>query len=430
MRFFYFLMFFCWLQISSAQTYPALVNVEPSFIDQIDVSQLKENQIYISMPFAKNNVLNPEQKKMIYEEVLIKLELVYTKYCLSPTFNQKSLNEKRLIELKNLAPEIFETPLWGFQLISQTNGESPEMCNKMFHGFVLTFRPNSTKNNLAKEADYLNNLVNTMLKQDSINTDTTKKNYHIKTHFDMKWGYLHDTIWYRDTVFPPAIPDFFYNQSLYNDSTVLNTFNRNKSWKNFIIVTDVTGSMSPYSSQVFVWLKAQAENKTANYFVFFNDGDDKTSNKKKPLETKGIYIVENVDLKTVMDTAINCMLNGSGGGEHMENDIEAIIEGIKQNPAADEVILVADNYEIMRDYKFIDKIKKPVHVILCGAENRVNLQYLDLARQTKGSIHTLYSDVFNLENIKENEHFFIDDNEYMYKKGRFHSVYSLLDVYK
>ena len=117
------------------------------------------------------------------------------------------------------------------------------------------------------------------------------------------------------------------------------------------------------------------------------------------------------------------MRNGSGGGEHLENDIEAIIGGIKQYPEADEIILVADNMESMRDYKFIKKIKKPVHVILCGAEYRINIQYLDLARQTKGSVHTVNSDVINLLDIKENQHFFINEKEYMFKNGKFHSVY-------
>jgi len=103
--------------------------------------------------------------------------------------------------------------------------------------------------------------------------------------------------------------------------------------------------------------------------------------------------------------------------------VEAIIEGIKYYPKADEVILIADNYESMRDYNFIKKVKKPVHIILCGAEHRINIQYLDLARQTNGTLHTVYSDVTNLGDIKEGEHFFIDEKEYLFKNGRFHSFY-------
>jgi hypothetical protein len=293
----------------------------------------------------------------------------------------------------------------------------------MFHGFIVTFRPSSTKQTLKAESSYLKDLVTTMIKNDNIEKDTLPKAYNIKTHYDKNIGYIHDTIWFTDTIPPPTPPDFFYNQSLYNDSTVLNSFARNNVWKNFIVVTDVTGSMSPYSAQVFVWLKAQSENKLAQYFVFFNDGDEKPSRKKTPLETKGVYVTKNSSLENVVNTASTCMNNGSGGGENLENDIEAIIEGLKQYPNASEIILVADNMESMRDYKYLSKIKKPVHIILCGAESRINIQYLDLARQTNGSVHTSSSDVINLQNIKEKEHFFIEGKEYLFEKGRFHSIY-------
>lgn len=430
MRIFYFLLLLSCSHLITAQNFTDLVNNDIQFVDEYAIDKLKKNQFFIATPFAKAIILNPEQKKMIAERVVIKLELIYTKYRKSTNFNQKQLNENRLKELNSLAPQLFETRFWDYQLISQTNGNSTEECDQIFHGFVITFRPNSTTNTLTSEANYLDALVSSMVKNDSLINDTTPKKFDIKTHYDQQIGYLHDTIWYIDTIKPPSPPDFFYLQSLYNDTTVLSSFNRNKDWKNFIVVTDVTGSMSPYSAQVFVWLKKQAENNKAKSFVFFNDGDQKLSQKKKPLDTKGIYVAENSSLKEVIKIATKCMKNGSGGGESMENDIEAIIEGIKYYPSAEGVILVADNMEIMRDYKYIEKIKMPVHVILCGAEQRINIQYLDLARQTGGTLHTAYSDVTNLQKIKENEHFFIDDKEYMYNRGRFHSVYGFFDKYK
>ncbi len=424
MRLFYLLLILFITQTVVAQNFEILVNSTPSFVETIDLTSLKSNQLYISMPFAKKVVLNPEQRKQLEERVVIKLDLVYTKYRTAESFNQKKLNQNRLKELNSLVPNLFENRFWDFELISQTNGDSRVECNKMFHGFIVTFRPNSSKQMLDSEADYLTNLVTTMLKNDSIENDTTPKKYDIKTHYDQNIGYIHDTIWYVDTIKPPSPPDFFYLQSLYKDTTVLGAFNRNKNWKNFIVATDVTGSMSPYSAQVFVWLKKQAEKKTAKYFVFFNDGDEKPSNKKKPLETEGVYITKNKDIESVINTATKCMKKGSGGGEGLENDIEAIIDGIKQYPDANEIVLVADNLEGMRDYKFIEKIKKPVRVIACGAKYRVNVQYLDLARQTAGSVHTKNVDISNLSSIKEDEHFFINGFEYMYKNGSFHSIYN------
>lgn len=423
MRSFYFLILFLCSGNFFAQSIEQMAGIKPTFVEEYDINNLLPHQLYIKTPFAKPIILNPEQEKQLKEKVVLKIELVYTKYRTSPTFNQKQLNQNRLKELKKVAPQLFENPLWEYELISQTNGNSRGECNNMFHGFVITFRPNSNKNTLKQEGDYLTNLVSTMLKNDSIKNDSTPKRFHVKTHYDMSIGYVHDTIYYVDTFPPPQPPDFFYNHSLYKDSTVLNVFERNKNWNNFIVVTDVTGSMSPYSAQVFVWLKAQTENKKASYFVFFNDGDEKDSHKKKPLDTKGIYVTENVSVDDVTKTAIKCMERGSGGGENMENDIEAIIEGIKYSPKADAVILIADNMEAMRDYKYIDKVKKPVIVILCGTKGRINVQYLDLARSTKGSVHTVHSDITNLQNIKNGENFFIDDKEYTFQNGKFHSVY-------
>jgi hypothetical protein len=421
MRLFYLLLLFS-AHHCLAQNFNTLVNTTPQFIPEVDLTSLKKNQLHIAMPFAKKMVLNPKQKKQLKERVVIKLELVYTQYRTVESFNQKSLNNNRLKELNKLVPSLFKNRFWAFGLTSQTNGNSRAECHKMFHGFIVTFRPNSSKEMLNAEADYLNALVIAMLKNDSIENDTTPKKYNIKTHYDQQVGYIHDTIWYNDTIKPPSPPDFFYLQSLFKDTSVLGAFGRNPSWKNFIVATDVTGSMSPYSAQVFVWLKKQAENKTAKYFVFFNDGDEKPSNKKKPLETKGIYITKNKNLEMVTNTAAKCMRSGSGGGEGLENDIEAIIDGLKHYPEADEVILIADNMESMRDYKYIDKIKKPVRIIICGSSKRINVQYLDIARQTKGSVHTSDSDITSL-NYKEGEYFFIDEREYLYQKGKFHSIY-------
>lgn len=399
----------------------------PVVVDEVNISTLKDYQLYIASPFAQPIILNPEQKKQLTEKAIIKIELVYTKFRTSPTFNQQQLNLTRLKELKTLLPEVFKFPLWEFQLTEQTNGKSRQECNNMFHGFIITFRPPSNKENLKKEATYIENLIESMLKNDSIKNDTTPKKYTIKTHFDHTWGYIHDTIYYVDTVPPPSPPDFFYNHSLYKDSTVLNAFGRNKNWDDFIVVTDVTGSMSPYSAQVFVWLKEQAENKKAKYFVFFNDGDDKESRKKKPLETKGVYVIANSSIDKVTDIAAKCMRNGSGGGESLENDVEAIIDGIKHYPDAKSVVLIADNFEFMRDYDFIEKINKPVHVILCGSDKMVNIHYLDLVHKTNGSLHTKHSDITDLNKLKENEHITIDEQRYLYKNKRFHFVYESFD---
>lgn len=418
-----FLFFFFLINGLFANQINEMVNSKVVFKKEINLKELRPNQLAISMPFAKELILNPEQKKTLEQKAILKIELVYTQYRTSPTFNQKKLNRKRLTELKKLTPFLFESPLWVFELVSQTNGESREECGAMFHGFIFTFRPNSTKETLDKEADYLEALMKQMIKTDSLKSGTNKLELvaDIKTRWDDRIGYVHDTIWKEEEPIPP--PDFFYDHTLYKDSTVLNSFSRNKNWNNFIVVTDVTGSMSPYIAQIFVWLKGQAQNKKAKGFVFFNDGNNKPSRKKKPLETDGVYLIDNNTIDSVMAMAALCMRSGSGGGESLENDIEAIMDAEKQYPQSSEIILVADNKESMRDHKFLEKVKRPVHVILCGADHRVNIQYLDLARKTKGSIHTKDDDITNLHEVKKGEHIFIQGYEYLFEQNQFHFIY-------
>ncbi|MGE0560211.1 MAG: hypothetical protein AB7O47_00205 [Flavobacteriales bacterium] len=400
-----------------------LVNSSIKEQQEVNINKLLPNQLAISMPFSNQLILNPGQKLALQEKIVIKIELVYTKFRTSPTFDQKLLNHNRLVELKKLVPNLFENPLWDFELISQTNGNSQSECNAMFHGFIITFRPNSTNNTLVQEVEYLDKIVAQLIKKGKKDSIPDKMTYDIKTRWDNVIGYVHDTVWKinEEEQIPP--PDFFYNHSLFKDSTVINAFNRNKTWKNFIVVTDVTGSMSPYIAQVFVWLKEQTENNNAKYFVFFNDGDDKESRQKKPLKTAGIYGGPNNGLDAVMQKAALCMKNGSGGGEGLENDVEAILFGQEAYESADEIILIADNFESMRDYKFLDQIKKPVRIIICGARARVNIEYLDLARITRGSIHTTNSDVFDLSSVKKNQTITIDGQSYLFYNDRFNFVY-------
>ena len=67
---------------------------------------------------------------------------------------------------------------------------------------------------------------------------------------------------------------------------------RKKEWKNKIVVTDVTGSMSPYTTQLLLWYKLHETEKDVNQFVFFNDGNMTPDDKKVIGATGGIYSCE------------------------------------------------------------------------------------------------------------------------------------------
>ncbi len=65
-------------------------------------------------------------------------------------------------------------------------------------------------------------------------------------------------------------------------------------------------------------------------------------------------------------------------------------------------------------------LKKPVRVVLCGvSDNAINSQYLDLARLTKGSVHLMENDLFNLATLHEGETISIGKRQFKLINGRF-----------
>jgi len=78
----------------------------------------------------------------------------------------------------------------------------------------------------------------------------------------------------------------------------------------------------------------------------------------------------------------------------------------------------ADNLADMRDYELITEITKPVRILLCGAKYGVNPQYLNLARETGGSVHTLRHDLKNLVEKSEGDTFTFMKKKYIILDGK------------
>lgn len=215
-------------------------------------------------------------------------------------------------------------------------------------------------------------------------------------------------------------------------------YRNRKKWNNKTIVTDVTGSMSPYLEQVLVWHALQfstTQKSTSNQYLFFNDGDSKCTNQKTIGSTGGLYFCEGNmnDFQTVIRT-LEKGARGGNGGDGPENDIEALLAATQKAPSQQDIILVADNHSNMRDIGLLAQLNRPVHVILCGTElpiisegitswalafSDINEQYLDLARATGGSVHTVTEDIENLIDLKEGAIITIQEQEYILQGGKF-----------
>jgi len=206
------------------------------------------------------------------------------------------------------------------------------------------------------------------------------------------------------------------------DSTVLKVLNRN-NFKNATVVGDVTASMYPYTGQLLLWIKLNALDSLADDYVFFNDGNGTPNDQKQLGNTGGIYGRTCTSFDEVKNLATGTMYRGSGG-DVPENDIEALLYAERHFPQNTHEILLADNWAPIRDKSLMPQLTKPVDIILCGADDtRIKTEYLNLARQSHGTLHLRDTDVLNLDNMVEGYVLLIGNYRYIIKNNRFEYDY-------
>lgn len=202
------------------------------------------------------------------------------------------------------------------------------------------------------------------------------------------------------------------------DTSIIKILDRTK-WEKATIVGDVTGSMYKYTAQLLLWVKTNPIGSSAKNFVFFNDGDNMPDKDKKTGSTGGIYYKSCSSYAEVETLIRSTMLKG-GGGDYPENNIEALLKAEKVFPATDYQVMIADNWAAIKDKALWDQLTKPVRIVVCGAtEFNVNIDYLNLARKTKGSVHLMESDLYNLSGLKEGDILKVGKNSFVVKNGIF-----------
>jgi hypothetical protein len=515
------------MPVSFAATTPIekILNIPIKSVGVVDAS-LKQNRVYLNGSFTSPAILNPEAVKKIKGLLVYRVDLVYTRYRSSKTFNQRELNRKRLVVLQTLYPELFKNPLIQWRLVEQKEPTNPEMAKTYFHGFILYYRPAAGKEQSDKEMSYINDLMEgktpsyepfvsedivEVIAKDTPKADslpatekttagfrsrqvpsfvgglTALDNYlgtnlklggdgKVDVRFTVtKTGEIRDaTIAYRsgnvnDSEVLDVInkmpkwepgkvkgrlanyhytipillsndkarlsPALSYSLMMYAepiylevvekkiikmDSTILKVFGRNKQWKKVSLVCDVTSSMSPYTSQIMLWFKSAFEGKEslALNYTFFNDGDKKEDSWKAIGSTGGIYSgkAENIEeLKGLLFKA----MTGGYGGDIRENNVEAAIEAIKQCSDCTDLVMIADNFATPRDLALFKQVSLPLHIVLCGTSGGVNVEYINLAFRTKGSLHLIEQDIKFPKELSEGYKMTIGGEGFVYMGERF-----------
>lgn len=407
----------------------------------VEVYELDKTNPYLvlKMGFANDSILNPQVAKALKGKGIHTIELVYTNYRAAPGFNQPDLNYKRLTNLYKLAPWIFDQTNIKWVFVAQTKCGNSDECSKLFHGFVIHFQQPVTKESAKKTGDYLDK----NFKPEPVDTteELIKKrivvNYYYmpKSKRKQQLGitYKRKGIWNRkrkneyDTLFrynKKVVYDYPFKYYMdkyksFDDSVVMAVLNRNTSWNKMNVVLDVTGSMGSYLLQVLAWASFDEHQKRVSRWVFFNDGDMRPDMNKPPGNTGGIYQSSPKTAEEVFKEMRKAMNKGNGGGDIPENDIEALFKAQDYCKDCSELVLIADNLSNCRDFQLVSRIKKPVHIILCGTQTGVNTQYLELALKTGGSVHTLEQDIVGFSQLKEGQTITVGLQKFLLKDGIF-----------
>ncbi|MCP4441260.1 MAG: hypothetical protein GY810_20335 [Aureispira sp.] len=197
-------------------------------------------------------------------------------------------------------------------------------------------------------------------------------------------------------------------------------------WKNAVIVTDMTGSMSPYREQVLVWHALTMTKGHNNKYVFFTDENDKGVCRSPNIgKAGGLYTFQGKmsnfeSLIKVMRKSIEKTWPNSSTPE---NDLEAALTGQRIQSKADELVLIVDNFSPVRDIALLEQLKVPVHIIICGTSacsrwKIVNEQYLNIAYKTGGSVHSIEKDLFDLGKQQEGATLHFAGAEYVVYNGQ------------
>jgi hypothetical protein len=235
-------------------------------------------------------------------------------------------------------------------------------------------------------------------------------------HFDKKGIVTYESPTKETTL---KFDKFLTGEYKIRDSTIFKVFERNPQWKKVLLVVDMTGSMFPYIGQLLVWFKKTFEDGKIKYYALFNDGDNLADEKKVVGRTGGVHTYEAKDYKKLKKDIEDVRKLGEGGDDP-ENDLEAITASILAYRDYGDIVLLADDSQV-RDMALLKRIRKPIHIILCGTKKGVNDQYLKIAYQTKGSIHTANTDV-DMKKIKDGDEVIIEKDIFKFKNGQFEWV--------
>lgn len=369
--------FFFSIQMSFARDLTEILNQREQKCMRYNLKTDLLDAYVIQMPFGSSSTISSIDYKFLRNADVRQIDLVYSDF--PQAIDLSHLNKERIAVMNAVSSKFVKDESITWRIIRQIGCKNEAEAKTLFHGIVVHYKGEQTE-------------------------EEWKAERLMYEHF-----------------LPEVFPTIAEAEKMLTDKSVLTILDRNKHWKNMAVVADFTGSMGPYAQQLVFWFKLRIKDERVKTLTFFNDGNMTPEHLKVIGKIGGIYHATAKDYESARKLALTTITQGNGG-DCPENDIEALLVAIEKSPANADIVLIADNYAPIKDYELLDKVTKPVHVILCGAQIGINIQYLQLAYKTKGSIHTMEKDLNDLYKMNEGERIVIGREVFEVKGGTIQKV--------
>lgn len=326
-----------------------------------------EQQVIMENGYVQYNLKNKDQWPAYNPKVVVtQIDIIFTKYPKEISYWRTNYYELLANRIKAILAidSTLNSDVFEWNLVMQTECNTELQAKKMFHGVAITY---FNSQEFEDEPD-----------------DVSDKNI------------VRDSVYFAKHTL--KVKNYIRSHGGDRDSLISRIFERNKDWKNALVVMDWTGSMYQYGAEAVQWHTLNFETSGIQNFVFFNDGNNTEDHRKKIGYTGGVYYAHADNLDRLIKTFYLVGSRGDGG-DRPENDIEGLIRGKNRFEDFDELVLIADNNSCMRDFSLLVNLDVAVNIIVCGAEHGINPQYVNLAYHTGGSIHTIEEDIHHLSSL-------------------------------
>jgi hypothetical protein len=326
------------------------------------------NTVYLKMDYGSEKILNPKslinKKRDKRPRVVDLVMTLYPSDLQNWEEDYKKLIASRIESLENLDSAFSMDRSIKWNLIIQDEDRSLYKAKKRIHGVVIHYSP--------LKSDFQKGKYNQTLR-------------NMETHYSAQ----------------------------IEGRKMFEVVKRNKeNWKNMLVITDCSGSMAPYGSEVLLWHLLRTDKEDVSKFAFFNDGE------KESIEignAGGIHFTKIKDYKKIGRAIRYFTELGYGkNNDHPENDLEAIIKSVNSSYSHEDVVVIVDNNSPVRDMELLNQINYPVRIVLCGVEKKedIHQDYIKLAYHTNGSLHTVEDDIDQFMKDKEGEIVMINKVKY------------------